>query len=196
MIEAARCCQCIVLSRALWVEAWRPRGREGAARAEQWRPRSVALCIVVAGAAGGGWSLYWPRHRHCPASLLCRQWPGCAPGAPHRPAPPHTARTSIVSGDGRLPPTYTTLYTASPASTDHTAPPVVTRLTSTQQPSHCRVREQCSGVAGPGPAPPVFSCRSGGVERGLKAVQWPPCYSSTVAAVASVICPVLEQCTS
>ena len=88
-------------------EAARP-GRCGPGRTVEAAERGSVYCGGGCW-AGGGWSLYWPRHRHCPASLLCRQWPGCAPGAPHRPAPPHTARTSIVSGDGRLPPTYTTL---------------------------------------------------------------------------------------
>ena len=136
------------------------------------------LCIVLLGA---GWWRLVPasaRPRHCPASLLCRQWPGCAPRAPHRPA--HYCRGSIVSGDGRQPPVHTTLHTATLASADHTAPPVVTRLTSTQHQTHCEVRSSAAWWRGP--ALPVFSCRSGGGDRGLKAAV--QCHSSTVAAVA------------
>ena len=157
--------------------AWRRPARCGPARTVEAAERGLcALCCWVR--AGGGWSLHRPRPRHCPASLLCRQWPGCAPRAPHRPA--HYCRGSIVSGDGRQPPVHTTHYTASLASADHTAPPVVTRLTSTQHQTHCEVRSSAAWWRGP--ALPVFSCRSGGGDRGLKAAV--QCHSSTVAAVA------------
>ena len=157
-----------------WLGGGRP---GGAARPEQWRPRSVASVHCAAGCGlaeagpciGPGPDIVRPRY--CAAN-----------GRGARPEPrtaPHTtaaAALSPVTGGSLL---YT-LHTATLASADHTAPPVVTRLTSTQHQTHCEVRSSAAWWRGP--AKPVFSCRSGGGDRGLKAAV--QCHSSTVAAVA------------
>ena len=89
---------------------WEAGGRGGAARPEQWRPRSVASVHCAAGCGlveagpciGPGPDIVRPRY--CAANGR-----GARPEprtAPHRPA--HYGRGSIVSGNGRQPPVHTT----------------------------------------------------------------------------------------
>ena len=108
------------------------------------------LCIVLLGA---GWWRLVPASAPAPTLSGLAIVPPMAGLRAPSPAPPrtpaHYCRGSIVSGDGRQPPVHTTHYTATLASADHTAPPVVTRLTSTQHQTHCEVRSSGAWWRGP-----------------------------------------------
>ena len=118
------------------------------------------LCIVLLGA---GWWRLVPASAPAPTLSGLAIVPPMAGVRAPSPAPPrtpaHYCRGSIVSGDGRQPPVHTahytlhtahyTLHTATLASADHTAPPVVTRLTSTQHQTHCEVRSSAAWWRGP-----------------------------------------------
>ena len=147
------------------VEAGRPRGRGGAARAEQWRPRSVALCIVVAGAglveAGPciGRVTDIVRPRYCAANGR-----GARPEprtAPHRRTPP--AALSPVTGGCLLPtlhytlPSHPGLYRPySPSCGDQAD------LNPAAEPLSGQGAVQRGGGARPGPASVLLSQRRRG----------------------------------
>ena len=101
MIEAARCCQCIVLSRTLWVEAGRPRGR-GVRPGQNSGGRGAWLCVlwwrvrlVEAGPCIGRVTDI-VRPRYCAANGR-----GARPEprtAPHRRTPPAPALSPVTGG--------------------------------------------------------------------------------------------------